>query len=237
MALTRLDHTGDGIRTVYDLAFELGYLREEDIFVSLDSNDFGVQLGYTFLNSAQIVLDAPVNVGVAFNIRRVVDRTKPINDYTEGAILRESNLDASFLQPLMIQQEIEDGYIAVGKSFDVAEDLNLLGHRLYNLADPETDTDATNKKFVTDLADTVTALVLDEIQRVEDEALKVAGGTMTGILSGVNSILAQDFMPQLQITETIDARMQSAPEFDPNNFQDYGLVTSIVADALDYGSI
>jgi len=67
--------------------------------------------------------------------------------------------------------------------------------------------------------------------------INVTGDTMTGTLGGVNATASDHFMPQLQTTETIDERMSSAPEFDPNNFQDYGLVTQAVGDSNDYGSI
>lgn len=63
------------------------------------------------------------------------------------------------------------------------------------------------------------------------------GDTMNQPLAGPNSQKSDDYMPQLQITETIDDRMSSAPEFDPNNFQDYGLVDQAVGDQFDYGSI
>ena len=69
------------------------------------------------------------------------------------------------------------------------------------------------------------------------EYVNINGDTMTAPLAGPNSVNPDDYMPQLQVTETIDARMNSAPEFDPNNFQDYGLVTEGVADEFDYGSI
>ena len=170
MALTRLDHTGDGVRTVYDLTFALGYLKEEDIFVSLDSNDFTDQLSYSFLNSTQIVLDAPVDAGTAFNIRRVVDRTKPVNDYEEGAILRESNLDDSFVQSLMILQEIEDGYMTtaptwVVQSLTMADDLDMAGFSINNavLTEVISGVDATaNAHFMPRLQITET---IDEIGR------------------------------------------------------------------------
>jgi len=199
MALTRLDHTGDGIRTVYDLTFALGYLQESDIYVSLDTDDFTTQLSYSFLNSTQIVLDTPVDSGVAFNIRRVVDRSQPINDYEEGAILRENNLDDSFAQSLMILQEIEDGYMTTAPPW-VVQQLQMAGD-------------------------------------LDMAGFSINSAVLTSVISGVNATASAHFMPALKITEKIDARMQSAPEFDPNNFQDYGLVTSAVADTFDYGSI
>ena len=76
-----------------------------------------------------------------------------------------------------------------------------------------------------------------EVFDIDAEYANITGDTMSAPLAGPNSQKPDDYMPQLQITETIDARMSSAPEFDPNNFQDYGLVTQTVGDSNDYGSI
>lgn len=147
MALTRNDFTGDGTTTVYTPSFALGFLQQSDVYVSLDTDDYTTQLDYTWLNSTQIVLNTPVASGVGFNIRRVVDRNAPINDYEAGAILRESNLDASFLQALMILHEIEDGYITTSPPW-VVETLRLNGildmdgNRITNLGQPIDLTDA-----------------------------------------------------------------------------------------------
>jgi hypothetical protein len=65
----------------------------------------------------------------------------------------------------------------------------------------------------------------------------IDGDTMTAPLAGPYSQKSDDYMPQLQVTEVIDNRMSSAPEFDPESFIDYGLVTSSVNDQFDYGSI
>jgi hypothetical protein len=70
-----------------------------------------------------------------------------------------------------------------------------------------------------------------------DDFVSRFGDSMVNPLSGPDSSTSTNYMPQLQITNTIDARMSSAPEFDPNNFQDYGLVTAAVTDTNDYGSL
>tara|TARA_B100000809_G_scaffold214531_1_gene219349 strand:- start:2460 stop:3023 length:564 start_codon:yes stop_codon:yes gene_type:complete len=70
-----------------------------------------------------------------------------------------------------------------------------------------------------------------------DDFVNRYGDSMINPLSGPDSAHNSNYMPQLQITETIDARMASAPEFNPNNFQDYGLVTTAVTDTNDYGSL
>ena len=149
MALTRIDLTGDAVTTVYDLTFALGYLQQSDIYVSLDSDEFTTQIGYTFLNATQILLNAPVASGVAFNIRRVVNRNVPINDYEDGAILRESNLDASFAQTLMILQEIEDGYWRVPGTLLMQGILDMAGNRITNLGAATSLTDAITYEQVT----------------------------------------------------------------------------------------
>lgn len=69
------------------------------------------------------------------------------------------------------------------------------------------------------------------------EYVNITGDTMTSPLAGPNSQKPDDYMPQLQITETIDQRFESVPGYDPGNFIDYGLVTDSVTDELDYGSI
>ena len=98
----------------------------------LDGDSYTKQLSYTWINSTQIELSAAPENGVAFSIRRVVPRDKIVNDYEEGAILREDNLDDSFLQAIMILQEIQDGYIEPDGNFLVESDIDLRGNELIN---------------------------------------------------------------------------------------------------------
>lgn len=76
-----------------------------------------------------------------------------------------------------------------------------------------------------------------EVFDIDARYANITGDTMSSPLAGPDSQKSDDYMPQLQIANTIDERMSSAPEFDPNNFQDYGLVTQAVNDSNDYGSI
>lgn len=80
---------------------------------------------------------------------------------------------------------------------------------------------------------------LSGVENFDTEAayVNVTGDTMASPLAGPDAVGAGDYMPQNQVAEVIDARMQSAPDFDPNNFQDYGLVTQSVGDSNDYGSL
>lgn len=76
-----------------------------------------------------------------------------------------------------------------------------------------------------------------EVFDIDGRYANIDGDTMSSPLAGPASQKSDDYMPQLQIINVIDQRMSSAPEFDPNNFQDYGLVTQAVSDTNDYGSI
>lgn len=69
------------------------------------------------------------------------------------------------------------------------------------------------------------------------EYVNITGDTMTAPLSGPESITPDDYMPQRQVVEVVDDRIESIPGFDPQQFIDYGLVTSTVGDKLDYGSV
>lgn len=151
MALTRLDLTGDGTTTVHDVNFQSGYLREEFVYVYLKGNDYTNQLNYSWLNDTQIQVDTPVSNDVEFHIRRVVPRDKPVNDYEQGAILREDNLDDSFLQSVMTQEEITDGYLTPAGDVLLNSELDMTKHRIKNLADSVDPDDAVKQAVVTEL--------------------------------------------------------------------------------------
>jgi len=67
--------------------------------------------------------------------------------------------------------------------------------------------------------------------------VNISGDTMIQPLAGPRGVAPDDYMPQFQIVEVVDSRIESIPGFDPQQFIDYGLVTSGVGDELDYGSV
>jgi hypothetical protein len=109
MAKTLRRYISDGVTTIYPVDFTLGYLKQEYVYVYLSSGEYTTELEYSWLNESQIELTAPVAEGELLIIRRVVERSVPINDYENGAILGEKGLDDSFKQALMILEEEEDG--------------------------------------------------------------------------------------------------------------------------------
>lgn len=67
--------------------------------------------------------------------------------------------------------------------------------------------------------------------------VNVEGDIMLSPLAGPSAVTSDDYMPQRQVVEVVDARIESIPGFDPQQFIDYGFVTSTVGDEFDYGSI
>lgn len=67
--------------------------------------------------------------------------------------------------------------------------------------------------------------------------IKKSGDTMINPLSGPRTTASTNYMPQYQLVEVVDDRIESIPGFDPQQFLDYGLITSAVTDVYDYGSV
>lgn len=141
MAQTIRTNSGTGSATVYDVSFDLGYLSRDHIYVYTGEDHTENQIAFTWVNDGQIQCTIPS--GQEFYIRRVVPRDAPINDYTDGAILREKNLDASFAQALMILEEIQDGYANLG-IFDLAVPLDMNGNVIRQVGDGTEPDDAIN---------------------------------------------------------------------------------------------
>lgn len=218
MAATRLDREGDGSTTVYSVTFSLGYMRKEFVYVYLASQEYTTQLGYTWINSTQIELDAPLQAGTKFHIRRVVVRDKPVNDYESGAILRENNLDDSFLQHLMIQEEIADGYFTLIGDLTVQSKLDMQGNKLVNVGNAVSPDDAL------------------PLGQADLRFVNVTGDTLTGPLAGIRAAAENQFTTLSQLAEIVDDRITAITITNPE-FVDFGLITEIVTDTDDYGSI
>ena len=157
-------YVGDGITTIYSIDFTLGYINKDYVYVYKTEESYTTQLDYTWLNSTQIEVTAAVGTGVEFNIRRVVPRGALVNDYVDGAILREVNLDASFKQTLMIQEEIADGFFTVGVDAAVMNtDLDMQGFRLKNLPKAVDPTDPVRQQeFESSLTKQIESLNLNK---------------------------------------------------------------------------
>lgn len=169
MALTIRDYTGNDTTTLHNVDFDLGYLSRSHIYVYLEGSSYQDQLSYVWVNSSQIELDTPVPSGQVYYIRRVTPRDEPVNDYEDGAILKEKNLDDSFAQTLMILEEIQDGFIQVEGDFlinapveigggakiggdtEIDGHLDMKNHQVKNVANAIDSNDAINWQQAVDL--------------------------------------------------------------------------------------
>ena len=102
-------HVSDGTTSLYAVDFELGYLERTHVFVypTLEPTNY---LVYTWISDTQIQLatsSIPAN-GIEFKIERRTPSASLINDFADGAILREEELDRSFKQAIMLNRETLD---------------------------------------------------------------------------------------------------------------------------------
>lgn len=126
-------YVGEVGRTVYPVDFGLGYLDRSHVYVYAGDTPTE-QLQYTWPNANQIELVTPFTTGAEFKIRRITPRHSLFNDYENGAVLEEQNLDDSFKQTLMVLEEWEDGSYPDG--LKMLGDIDMQGNRILNLAKP-----------------------------------------------------------------------------------------------------
>ena len=149
MGLTFSTETGTGSSQVYDIRWEseLGYLAKSDVYVYYGDDYTQQQIPFTWVNATQIQLTA--TAASTFRIRRVVDRSKAVNDYVDGAILRDKNLDDSYAQALMILEEITDGWLQPNGEVFILNDLDMQNvYNVINIRDPQLDGDAVNLRHL-----------------------------------------------------------------------------------------
>lgn len=145
MAKTYKEYPYEAGRTLYPVSFELGYIDRSHIKVYIKGTLVSKQ--FSWVNNSQIQLLSPVNTGETLIIRRVVPRNAAINDYEDGARLSEENLDDSFLQALMILEEVADGFVTsdgiliLQDTLKLTGDLDLDNYRIINLADGVANSD------------------------------------------------------------------------------------------------
>ena len=174
----------DSTTTVYTVDFPLGYLKKEDIQVYAEETP-NVQLDYSWIGDTQIELATALPLFDVFYIRRVTDSEKVVNDYTDAVAIRESELDDSFLQALLLLEERKDD------TNEISNRVTLTESRLNDVeADASTDTAtiATNSADIVDVKadivsinNTVAGVEADilnvqmELETVVDTTLQLAG--------------------------------------------------------------
>ena len=176
--------SSDGATTVYTVDFPLGYLKKEDIQVYAEETP-NIQLSYSWIGNTQIELTTALPLFDVFYIRRVTASETVVNDYTDAVAIRESELDDSFLQPLLLIEERKDDVT------EVSQRVTLTETRLNDVeSDASTDTDniATNSADIVDVKEDIVSInntvagveadilnVQMELETVVDTTLQLAG--------------------------------------------------------------
>ena len=183
-------YVGNGVTTIYPIDFTLGFINRDYVYVYLTVNDYTVQVPYTWLNDSQIELNSPMSNGYEFNIRRILPRDTLINDYVDGAILREEDLDNSFRQTLMIQEELEDGFFSVSTAaILMTSDIDMQGNQILGLPEPVNDNDVVRLQDLVafekiDNTEILAALAVQEELRLVLEGVRVYSFDAARALTG-----------------------------------------------------
>jgi Tfp pilus assembly protein FimT len=135
MAFSVNTPVGDGSTVQFAVNFVNGLFSRESVTVFVDGEIDGggdpLPRAFIWINDGLIELvGAAPGVGVQVTIRRIMDKTQPAVDYTDGSILVEANMDLSLDQLLNSIHEVLDGY-----GFEnVQTDINMNGNSILNLA-------------------------------------------------------------------------------------------------------
>ena len=141
--------------------------------------------------------------------------------------------------------------------------LDMGGNKIISLATPTGGSDASNKSYVDAEVAVVDGRITSEVatlvakdsqqdsrmdgidgrfdtERVlsDEEYINASGDVMEGALSVLDSLLSASAMPKLTIVNTIDnAIKQIAGVVAPGVGSDYGFITEVVDEILDYGDL
>lgn len=166
-------YTGNGSTTQFALTFP--YIRKEHIKVYVNY----VDTAYAYVNDTTVQLASAPGNGVRVEVRRITPASSLLVDYTDGSTLVAGDLDASNLQHLYLEQELDDTQKqTVG--IDPATGLASLGNsRLTNVANPVNANDVVNKAY----ADSIVAAGVADGDK--GDIVVLGAGTSWTIDSGV----------------------------------------------------
>lgn len=139
MALSYSKFIADGVDNVYPLVFpflDKGHIKGQ---VDGEEVDLSVDTYYK-----RVTVTPVPKAGSLVVIRRRTPRDRTYSNFTGGNPFGQVNVNNSFLWQLYIAQEISEG--DVSDEFFTSNDLDMGGHRIFNLGEPKTDTDAVRVK-------------------------------------------------------------------------------------------
>lgn len=227
---------GNGVSTSFSFGFP--FFSKDDIVVVLyDSDGNGavqtIGIDYTipgaiWITGGQVDMITPPATGETLIVSRIVDFLQEFGFRNLGSFRAEVHENAFDKIVMMLQQlNTVQGRTVKFKQFVTNR--------------PEVD-ELTDSEFLIKLGDSIvssglsTSDLIDVIDSIPSFIVRT-GDSMTGTLSGPPATDPNNYMPQFQLVEVVDDRIESIPGFDPQQFLDYGLITSAVTDVYDYGSV
>ena len=228
--ITSGPYTGNGIADTFSYGFKVNDKTELSVY---ETDDTGVQ--------TELVVDTDYTVNSVGNdsggtitrvagalptnyewyIRSNYDETQLTAFTSQGAFFPDLHENAMDKLTFLIQQILDK----IGRTFTLSDSYS--GPLPLSLEDPDGGKVLRWKPDESGIENFDT----------DAEYVNIIGDTMLAPLAGPDSQTPDDYMPQRQVVEVVDDRIESIPGFDPQQFIDYGLVTSTVADELDYGSV
>lgn len=228
--ITSGPYVGNGIADTFSYTFKVEDKTELSVFetdstgvqteLTVDTdytvNTVGVDGGGTITRTA-----GALPTGHEWYIRSNYEETQLTAFTSQGAFFPDLHELAMDKLTLLIQQILDK----IGRTFRLSDSYS--GPLPLTLEDPDSG------KVLRWKADESGIENFD----TDAEYVNIGGDTMIQPLSGPSAVTGDNYMPQVQVVEVIDNRIESIPRFDPQQFIDYGLVTSVVGDELDYGSV
>ena len=150
MALSYVTYTGNGSQT--DFTFPFNYLATTDVFVFV--ND--VSTAFTWINTSSIRLAVAPASGLSVQVRRVTQKVSAPVNFTDGAVLLETDLDALSTYALYVAQEAQDT-VDASLQKDALNVYQAGGLKISNVADGVSPGDAINRSQLDTIAGSTSA--------------------------------------------------------------------------------
>ena len=172
--ITEDNATGTGSASTFNFTFE--YVKESDVFVSVDDVVQTLNTHYTFAPNTSSITFLPAHIpanGAAVRIFRETSLTSPSAEFFPGSAIRAQDLNANNDQVLFSAQERKERSLDTTGG-NLTGQLDMQTNKIVNLGTPTANTDAVTKQYVDD---------------ADNLKLNLAGGTMSGdIAMGTNKV-------------------------------------------------
>jgi len=165
---------GTGSASTFSFTFE--YVKESDVYVSVDDVVQTLNTHYTFAPNTSSITFLPAHIpanGAAVRIFRETSLTSPSAEFFPGSAIRAQDLNANNDQVLFSAQERKERSLDTTGG-NLTGQLDMQTNKIVNLGTPTANTDAVTKQYVDD---------------ADNLKLNLAGGTMSGdIAMGTNKV-------------------------------------------------